>query len=48
MDRIVELYRTDEESPDHFWDLRVAGPVSRHWEAYFDWLDFHSERRRPD
>ncbi len=48
VDRIVELYRTDEESPDHFWDLRVAGPVSRHWEAYFDWLDFHSERRRPD
>ncbi len=47
-DRIVELYRTDEETPSHFWHLRVAGPISRHWEAYADWLDLHSERRRPD
>jgi hypothetical protein len=44
-DRIVELYRTDEETPRHFWDQRLAGPISRHWQAYWDWLDLSSERR---
>jgi hypothetical protein len=44
-DRIVELYRTDEESARNFWNIRLAGPISRHWGAYFDWADLHSERR---
>jgi hypothetical protein len=45
-DRIVELYRTDEESARSFWTERVSGPVSRHWQAYADWLDLRSERSR--
>ena len=46
VDRIVELYRTDKETARNFWDGRIAGHLSRHWEAYIDWLDFRSERNR--
>ena len=41
-DRIVELYRTGEESNDTFWGERVTGPISRHWEAYLDWVGLYS------
>ena len=44
VDRIVELYRTGEEYPERFWDLRVTGPVARHWEAYFDWVGLYSRQ----
>ena len=43
-DRIVELYRTGEESNDTFWDERVTGPISRHWEAYLDWVGLYSRK----
>lgn len=42
VDRIVELYRTGEENGEGFWQGRITGPVSRHWEAYFDWLGISS------
>ncbi|MBA3348563.1 MAG: hypothetical protein H0T13_08400 [Actinobacteria bacterium] len=35
--RIVELYRTGEETRTRFWDRRVSGPIGRHWDAYFEW-----------
>jgi hypothetical protein len=41
-DRIVELYRTGEESNYTFWDERVTGPISRHWKAYLDWVGLYS------
>ena len=47
VDRIVELYRTDEESARNFWNVRVDGPVSRHWGAYWDWLDLRPSASRP-
>jgi hypothetical protein len=37
-DRIVELYRTGEENRHSFWHDRISGPISRHWDAYFDQL----------
>ena len=37
-DRIIELYRTGEETRERFFQRRVTGPVARHWQAYFDWL----------
>lgn len=36
--RIVGLYRTGEETPHSFWHERIVGPVSRHWDGYFDSL----------
>jgi hypothetical protein len=45
VDRIIELYRTGEETPERFFQRRVNGPVSRHWQAYFDWLGLYSRSR---
>ena len=45
-DRIIELYRTGEETRERFFQRRVTGPVARHWQAYFDWRGLDS--RRPD
>jgi hypothetical protein len=33
--RIVDLYRTGEETPASFWHDRIGGPVGRHWRGYF-------------
>jgi hypothetical protein len=42
-DRIVELYRTGEESSDSFWHERLSGPIARHWQAYLDWAGLYSK-----
>jgi hypothetical protein len=34
--RIVDLYRTGEETPTTFWHERIADPVGTHWRAYFN------------
>ena len=44
-DRIVELYRTGEETNERFWHERVRGPIARHWEAYLDWAGLYSRSR---
>ena len=36
--RIVDLYRTGEETPATFWHKRIADPVGEHWRAYFNLL----------
>jgi hypothetical protein len=34
--RIVDLYRTGEETRATFWHKRIAGPVGGHWRTYFN------------
>lgn len=45
VDRIVELYRTGEETGDRFWDSRLTDPVARHWQAYLDWVGLLERER---
>lgn len=45
VDRIVELYRTGEETDERFWDRRLSGPVARHWQAYLDWVGLVERER---